>query len=381
MVADRAVWAELIGTVRAEIDEAIENTLRGTRTLPTYEGVSDDAKRALVAHSYTTVLTGMQDRRRPDGSEDGEFFQQAGETRGRQGVTIRDMLALWRIGLENLHALARRVAAPCPDRDALLLEFLELALAWDDFAMMHVAEGNRRGELSVAREIQHSQTNCVRRVLSGTASAAEIRAAIRPLGLDPHGSYHAVRTRPMPGFEMEAIERFLDADGRQRAGNGLLALIDGDACGFIATLPRTGPPCAVGVAPPAPLVAMPSAFRQATRALDTALTLGFKGLFEIGDLGVHPALVTDGEVGDVLLRRYLEPVLALPGGAAIVKTVERYLVNDRSVDITARELAIHPNTVRQRLGRFETTTQRSLRDTEAVVELWWALQRRHLTMP
>ncbi|RJQ81924.1 PucR family transcriptional regulator [Amycolatopsis panacis] len=126
---------------------------------------------------------------------------------------------------------------------------------------------------------------------------------------------------------------------------------------------------------------MPSAFRQATRALDTALTLGFKGLFEIGDLGVHPALVTDDEVGDVLLQRYLEPVLALPGGEAIVKTVERYLVNDRSVDITARELAIHPNTVRQRLGRFENTTQRSLRDTEAVVELWWALQRRHLTTP
>jgi DNA-binding PucR family transcriptional regulator len=39
---------------------------------------------------------------------------------------------------------------------------------------------------------------------------------------------------------------------------------------------------------------------------------------------------------------------------------------------------VHPNTVRQRLAKFEDITQRSLRDTEAIVEIWWALQRRHI---
>jgi hypothetical protein len=88
------------------------------------------------------------------------------------------MLAVWRVGLENLYALARRVAAPGPNRDALLLEFLELALAWADFAMLHAAEGHRRGELSRAREQLHAQTNFVRRVLSGTATQGEIRSTL-----------------------------------------------------------------------------------------------------------------------------------------------------------------------------------------------------------
>lgn len=79
-----------------------------------------------------------------------------------------------------------------------------------------------------------------------------------------------------------------------------------------------------------------------------------------------------------MVERYLTPVLALAGGEPIVAIVERYLVNDRSIEITARELAVHPNTVRHRLGRFEEIIQRSPRITEAIVEIWWALQRRRI---
>jgi DNA-binding PucR family transcriptional regulator len=41
-------------------------------------------------------------------------------------------------------------------------------------------------------------------------------------------------------------------------------------------------------------------------------------------------------------------------------------------------LDVHPNTVRRRLDRFEEATGRSLRETETVVEVWWAVQRRRL---
>jgi hypothetical protein len=371
-------WTLLIKAVRAEIAEAIETTLQRTHTMHSYDAVTIDVRRELVTRSYQAVLHGMEGRRRPDASTDGTVFELAGEARGRQGVAIREMLALWRIGLETLHALARRVAPTEPGRDALLLEFLECAMTWADFAMMHAAEGHRRGELSQARELQHAQSNCVRRVLSGTASAGEIGTAIEPLALDPHGSYHAVRVRPMPDFDMEAIERYLSADGVVKRGNGLLALIDGDACGFVAQLPRSAPRHAVGISDPVKLAEMQPAFKQATRALETALTLGFRGIFGIGDLGIHPALVVDTEVGDVMMDRYVRPILAHSGGDAILTTVERYLINDRSVDITARELTVHSNTVRQRLAKFEDVTQRSMRDTEVVVELWWALQRRHI---
>jgi DNA-binding PucR family transcriptional regulator len=118
--------------------------------------------------------------------------------------------------------------------------------------------------------------------------------------------------------------------------------------------------------------------RQAGRAMETALALGAKGVFSFGDLSVQPAITSDADLGAVMLTRYVDSVLALPAGPAILDTAERYLANDRSVDLTAKDLEVHPNTVRQRLERFEEITGRSLRETETLVELWWALQRRHL---
>jgi PucR C-terminal helix-turn-helix domain len=372
-------WTELLGQVHAELVEAIERTLDRTRTMRSYDQVDVDARRELISRSYSAFLQGLQQRRRPDERDDGNPFQRAGETRARQGVAIRDMLALWRTGLENLHALACRVAPETADRDALLLEFLELAMAWADFAMIHAAEGHRRAELELAREQQHAQANCVRRLLAGTASPAEIRAAVQPLGLDAHGLYHAIRARPMPDLEIAAIERYLGADGLVHRGNGLLALIDGDSCGFISHLPPSPAPISIGVSDPVPLASLKPAFRHASRALETALALGAKGIFTLGDLGLQPAIALDPDTGNTMLTRYITPTLALTGGTTILATVERYLTNDRNVDQTAKDLDVHPNTVRQRLDRFEEATARSLRETETVTEVWWALQRRRLT--
>lgn len=373
-----AAWDALLSVVRDEYAECVEKTTEGARMMRSYDEVDRDVIRDLVRRSYDAVLDGMAERRRPDEREDGSAFVAAGEARARQGVVVTEMLLLWRVGLENLHELACRVAAPGPGRDALLLEFLELAMAWADFGMLHAAEGHRHGELSRAREQQHAQTNLVRRVLAGAASPAEIRSAVTPLGLDASAQYHAVRARPEPTVEMEAIERYLGADGLVRRGNGLAALVDGDLCGFVSHLPHAAAPTAIGVSEPVALSTMESAFKQASRALETALTLGAKGIFGLNDLGVQPAIANDHDVGETLVRRYVDKLQALTAGDAVLMTAERYLANDRSVELTAKDLDVHPNTIRQRLARFEEVTGRSLRETETVVEVWWALQRRHL---
>jgi hypothetical protein len=371
-------WAQLVRAVRADLPACVEKTVESARSLRSYDDVGIPVIREIMRHSYEAVLDGLEERRGPGSQDDGVIFETGGERRARQGVVIREMLTLWRIALENLYELARRVAADSPGRDALLLEFLELALAWDDFAMVHAAEGHRRGELSHARERQHAQTNFVRRVLSGVASAAEIHAAVDDLGLDPGGLYHAVRARPLPTFDIAAIEQYLGANGLVRRGNGLIALIDGDACGLVASLPGTPAPLAVGRSDPARLPDMESAFRQAGRALETALNLGVKGVFGFDELSIYPAIAADPDVGGVMLARYVEPVEAAAGGAAILTTVEHYLANDRSVDLTAKDLGVHSNTVRQRLERFEQTTGQSLRETETLVELYWALEHRRM---
>jgi pimeloyl-ACP methyl ester carboxylesterase len=127
-----------------------------------YDDVGVPVIRELVRRSYEAVLDGRQERRGPGSQDDGVVFETAGERRARQGVVLREMLMLWRIGLENLYELARELAANSPGRDALLLEFLELAPAWDDFAMVHAAEGlvmlaaaDPYGDESLSVEIAH----------------------------------------------------------------------------------------------------------------------------------------------------------------------------------------------------------------------------------
>ena len=108
------------------------------------------------------------------------------------------------------------------------------------------------------------------------------------------------------------------------------------------------------------------------------MTLGAKGVFGFDELSIYPAIAADPDVGGVMLARYVEPVEAVAGGATILTTIEHYLANDRSVEVTAKDLGVHSNTVRQRLERFEQTTGQSLRETETLVELYWALEHRRI---
>jgi len=244
--------------------------------------------------------------------------------------------------------------------------------------MLAAAEGHRRTELSLAREREHAQANLIRRMIAGTIAPAEMRMALLPLGLDPDAAYHALRTCPTPSHGINDIERLLGVDMPASLAHGVIALVDGDLCGFMSSLSKTPFPMPVGVSASAPLTEFKSAFRRATRAFNTARALGAVGVFDLEMLGIQAAIVSDADVGDVFERRYVDSLNGVTGSEIILDTVERFLNNDLGVEATARELGVHSNTVRQRLGRFEQQTQRSLREAETIAEVWWALQRRHL---
>ena len=63
---------------------------------------------------------------------------------------------------------------------------------------------------------------------------------------------------------------------------------------------------------------------------------------------------------------------------ALLDTLERYLAERRSVIESARELYIHPNTLRQRLGRIEELTGLDLNEDDLLsLELAIKLARLH----
>jgi hypothetical protein len=217
-------------------------------------------------------------------------------------------------------------------------------------------------------------------VLFGTLSPAAIRVQAAAYGLDPAASYSPVRARPTSDVPARALEAQLgigDAAGPRR---GLAALLDGDLAGFVLAPVRDTVRATVGVGPPAPLDALEKPFRLATRALETAVAMNRSGLVDVASLGLAPAVIADGDIGDALMSRIIEPVVKQGRtGVVLLQTVTRYLENDLRLEVTAAEMFLHVNTVRYRLRRFEELTETSLRSVEDLVEIWWAIRRAQLT--
>jgi DNA-binding PucR family transcriptional regulator len=188
-----------------------------------------------------------------------------------------------------------------------------------------------------------------------------------------------VRARPTEDLTVRALERQLGIADGAGPRRGLAALLDGDLVGFVQHPLPSSVAATVGVGPPAALHELGNSFRLATRAFEGAVATAATGPVVMESLGLWPAIIADRDVGDELLRRIIDPVLAHGRtGEAVVETVVRYLDNDLRLEVTAAELFLHVNTVRYRLRRFEELSGMSLRHVDDLVQVWWAIQRRRL---
>ncbi len=77
------------------------------------------------------------------------------------------------------------------------------------------------------------------------------------------------------------------------------------------------------------------------------------------------------ELAAVVLYRVLK--LPDPEQATILDTVRTWFSTGGSVAETAREMFLHPNTVRNRLRRLESLTSRSLSDPRQAAEVYLAV--------
>lgn len=347
--------------------------------LESYRTMDRTDLEGLMSKALEHQLAALRLGHGPAADEDVSAYEELGAVRARQGVTLSDLLQAYRVGCDVVRMCAYQIAPSGPGRESLLLRLLELTNAWSDHGMIATAAGHRRAELSLLRRVHERRVALVRRVLSGGLLTSHLRDAAESYGIDVTAAYYAVRGRPADDHQVHDIETFLQTGTTAERPRGLVALIDGDVCGFVTELPRRPAPAVIGVAGPVPLHELAGMFRLATRALETAEALGSVGVFSIASLGLQPAIHADHDMGEVMLDRYVRPFEALgQSGVAILATVERYLQNDCRLEQTARELFVHVNTVRYRLRRFEELTGSSLRENAGLVEAWWALQRRRM---
>jgi hypothetical protein len=195
---------------------------------------------------------------------------------------------------------------------------------------------------------------------------------------DPDQDYRPIRAHPTRTMPMEAIERFLGLAFDSSRPRGMVALVDGDVAGFIDHFPRGKSRTAIGIGPPVRLDGLEPSFRRATRAMATAAAFGMTGVYDLGGLGLLPAVLADNDVADEVTRRYIAPLTTGEGMRPILETVQRYLELGMRADATAQHMSVHHNTVRYRVRRYEELTGVDLRDPNCALEAWWALQRSRL---
>jgi hypothetical protein len=374
-------WHALIDALVADIELILDRAMPRLLEQPSYHGADSAALRIGTRTNTELVLRHIRALQRPTDADPQTraTFVGIGEVRARQGIRADDMVQGWRICTNEVTRRAREILEGAEGAEHLLLQLFETMLPWSDYGMLASAEGHRQTELEIARREHHLRANFVRDLLLGELATSELRTRAEVFRLDTAVEYYAVRARPDDVLGPRRLERYLGTWDIGQRSVGLVALIDGDLCGFVSKLPLGEPPTAIGVAGPVHLQDLGPAFRRASRALETALDLGRTDVCDLASLGLHPAISADHDVGDALTGRYIVPLEALgASGRTMLETVERYIVNDRRLEATAQELHVHANTVRYRINRFEELTDCSLRSNLSLFETWWALQRRSL---
>jgi hypothetical protein len=255
-----------------------------------------------------------------------------------------------------------------------VLEFVQAVLAWSDAAMVTTAGAHRRAGLASAIAEEERRATFVRGTLLGTVPAAELRFQAEAYGLDPSAEYVAVRARLDDDVSRHKLEQALGFRDAPPSRRGLCAVVDGYLAGFLSEPPPRNIDAVVGFGPPEPLKYLGESYRLAVRALITVQACSMQGAHDLGSLGLRAAVAMDTDVGELLRRRYLEPLTAGGSGCELIATLRAYLVCGMHVERTATRLFVHQNTVRYRLARFEELTGARLREPEVLVEVWWALE-------
>ncbi len=146
------------------------------------------------------------------------------------------------------------------------------------------------------------------------------------------------------------------------AARGLVSIADADHGRIGTSDPFSG------------VAALTDALRQARWALET-VPLGTSGVGRYGDDGdgLLPRTLSESAL---VAERILGPLLAYDREheAELVRTLQVYLETDRSPTVTAERLFLHKQTVSYRITRIQQLTQRSLRSSRDISELWFGLR-------
>jgi hypothetical protein len=282
-------------------------------------------------------------------------FEQIGQRQFQDGLELSYLLSAYQVGAR---AAWRQVAATAlklglePHVLAALAEAVFLFV--DEFSTAS-AHGYvlEQSAASAARERRREELADL--LLSGRSDLIGIRAAAQRAGWPLPADVAVLLADPADGDARTALERI---------GRNALPIRRPDAVGALVPNPGAGPRPridealrgrAVVIGHPLPLDLLPAGMRIA----QTALRLRTCGVLQGSPVLVGEHLDTiianrDEWLLSVLRGQVLQPLRDLPEGTRdrLIETLRSWLWNLGDRQAIARDLHIHPQTVRYRLGRL-----------------------------
>ncbi|MFI9048284.1 PucR family transcriptional regulator [Streptomyces sp. NPDC053427] len=389
---------EAVAALHAGLDTLTDQVIHALRAqLPCYASVSAHALRPRVRASLRNGLSLVgrwsdEQRRSPVGPGRGggrsydipaTYLDEV--TPLARSLPVEDLITAYRIGTDIVW---RRFCGEMAARQGTaedLLPIAETLRIWADANTLHLVRSCRAGVPDGAAADRRRST-LVRALLLGKKDAVEAsdaydrNTALRlPFRARLPDSADSARTSG-DGVLTRAVDLLRPWLALDASGKPLVTTVDGDAAGLLAGRPSgLCRALIVGLGAPAPASGLAAEFAEATQALRAAAGCGLVGAFTREELGLRATVVAMPAVGEQLVRLRLAP-LAERGeeGAQLEDAAAAYLRQGLRLEAAARTLYVHPNTLRNRLRRFEEITGTSLRDPADLAEIWWALTHRQV---
>jgi hypothetical protein len=364
---------ELIAAVAPRFDEVVTRCARrAIAEIPAYADVPVEDVRQNVAGDLGRAMAALVENRSLS-SQELAAMGGIGDSRAQEGIPLEAMLRVYRITIDEVFAILWEASEQGHMRQDRVVAFTREVWRYADQLMDVAVAAYRRRELEEAVADSQRRAALVHRLLLSTGGGASGTA----LGaqLDPRATYVALRARCARGDERALL---LDLQMPGVLEGAAVVPFEGDVAGFATARPAVAPGdgVIVGVGPAGPLAALPLSFAVATRIVETAAAFRRTGVLTLDALAPEAIARSEDVLGETLVARCVTTVAPdTAAGAELLGTVRTYLERELSVERTAHALEVHPNTVRNRLRRYEALTRTSLRSADDLLAVRLALLR------
>ncbi|TFI44841.1 hypothetical protein E4P29_03530 [Rhodococcus sp. 1R11] len=367
--------AAVLARLAADVPEVIRRTERQVRELSTYDALSSPELAEAIGRNVTDAVETLQTNQLPSRHRLTELAEKVVRHRIAQGIPVEDMMRTYRVSLAVISDRFIELAMEADIDAQEALRSSRLLWSLSDAFMTCVALEYQRLSVESALLDDQAKADLLQGLLFGTGNMAEMTRACETRGLDPSGSFYAVRARATGTGNLSAICRDLQHRGAGSSGTAVVSPFRGDAIGLLSAVPNAVEGAVVAVGAPMPLSHIAQSFASASRVLDAAIRLGRAGVLEMPDLSWRITALGDLEISGLLHERYIAPLEDRGEfGEQLLQSVRHYLACDRNIPAAADAMFVHKNTLRYRLRKFEELTSVSLESTDTIVELAWALE-------